>query len=118
MKKFEIAKHNDITKINEWFEYCKQHQIPFVTIKTYAKYSTVGWDYITFNKDIDTILVDKRDDNINKALLSFHKYKNNKSTYQLSSYEYIFKEIYIVDAPKLAEEIFDLITSNLETKTV
>lgn len=113
MKKYEVAKSNDFQKINNWFDYCSNNQIPYVIVKIKTKYATIEWDYINLNPIFDKIFVSNGDNNKQLFLEIFNKYANNKSEYTISNLTLFVKNITIENSTLFAEEVFDVIKNNL-----
>lgn len=108
MKKFEIGKHGETSKFNIWFNLCSKQQIPYITIKNRTKYSSIEWDYINLNPELDKIFIDNSEDNRKDFLTIFKKFANNKSEYTLSNLTFLAEKIPVENAEKFAEELFDI----------
>jgi len=114
MKKFEIVKWNENQKINEWYRYCKEQQIPYIIVKKRTRYASVEWDYINLDKSCDKILVDNAEKTRNLFLEIFRKYANRKSNYVMNSVIFTANNILIEDCSKLADEIYDVVVNVLK----
>ncbi len=117
MKKFETGKFKETEKFNLWFEHCLLKQIPYIFIYNRAKYYEVHWNYISFEKKYDKILID--DSHTLRSRLSdiFDKYANKKTKGMVSDIMFRAKEVLISTAPFLAEELFDVITEHIQKTT-
>lgn len=113
MKKFEIGKFGDIEKFDEWFDYCQKQQIPYIIIKNKTKYSSVEWDYISYNPTADSTLDLKGDSNQERFEQVYYRYCNPKSECRISNKVVFAKNISKEVSQKFAEEIFDIIYSQL-----
>ena len=117
MKKIETGKDKDAEKFNLWFHYCIDKQLPYVIVKNKTKYSSVEWDFITFDEPLREMFSSRNDDYTKKVIDIFKKYCCNKSNYTVSCHLFFFKMIPKENAEKFAEEIFDLLFEKVEKST-
>lgn len=113
MKKFEIGKHGETPKFNAWFSYCSKEQIPYITIKNRTRYSTIEWDYINLNPELDKVFVENGEENKKQFLEIFRKYANDKSKYTMSNLILFVEKIPVENSKQFAEELFDLIYNEI-----
>lgn len=118
MKKFEISKTSERQKINQWFTHCSKEQIPYVVIKKKTKYASIEWDYINFNSKFDKVFVANAEKNQQMFTEIFKKYGNSKSEYTISNLTFFVKNIAIENSQAFAEEIFEVVISNLNWNSI
>lgn len=114
--KYVLIKREDQISQNQWFDYCKFHQIPYIVIKQRYKYSSVTWDYITYESKIDTILMKNREKILQKFEWIFQEYATEKSTYLMSEVSACFNNILKENAEKMAETLYNFINEIIQTE--
>lgn len=107
MKKFVVSRKGEVEKINHWFIYCKENQVPFITITKGNKYCTIRWDHISLDKSYDQILIQNRSYLLAAFKDVFDKFSSEKSSYEYNCMLLTFRKIRIEDSTKVGEQIFD-----------
>ncbi len=118
MQKFETGKEKDFERFNSWFDYCEEKQIPYIIVKNKTKYSSIEWDYISFNKQLREIFSINEEDYRKTIIEIFKNYCGSKSNYTISYTIFLFKNIPKENAEKFAEEIFDFLYKKLKNFSI
>ena len=116
MQKFIETKSNDFKAIDGWFFRCRERKIPYVIIKKRKKYSTVEWDYITYDAEHDDLLKSKTEYLNGEFKRIFSLYSNPKSSMDFSCFLVSCDNILIEDSQKLAEDLYDVVHSVIPGK--
>lgn len=117
MKKYvEYSKKDDPKIVNEWYSFCKKENIPYITINSRIKYSTVEYDYITSRLKLDDLKSKFTNDFYENAINIYNKYKNNISKYDPRGLLIRFENLNIDKSRLAANELYDLIRNIFENK--
>jgi len=113
MKKFEVQKNKNINHdaINRWFKKCENEHIPYIVIKTKNKYAQIDWDYISFPKGYDKILINEKEKIYEFVMEIKNKYGVKKSDVTGNTLVTTFINIPLENAEKLATELFDFLNN-------
>lgn len=96
-------------KVNHWFQYCKENQVPYIVIEKKVKYAKVSWDHIAFENDL--ALDANAERLLSRFEFIFEKFKHKGATADISTRLVTYKNVFVEDSEKLAEELFDAIYS-------
>ena len=114
MKKFEIGKTADMPKFNAWFNFCSNEQIPYIIVKNKIKYSTIEWDHINLNPELDKKFAENSEEHRKELLSIFDKFADSKSKYTISNLTFIVDGIPIKHSSQFAEELFDALIKRID----
>ena len=106
---------NDALK-NQWFERCRQKNVPWVVVTSRTKFADVLWDYISYPSGFEALF--NQNEAGLKAVLQtiYDKYKNKNSNFSISCSAILFTELSIENAKAAAGEIFDFIDALMKKK--
>lgn len=107
MQKYVELK-NGVGPVNDWYEFCKKNQVPYIIVDKRTKYATVRWDYISFSSDKDEHIGENQDNYLDDLKAIFMKYCNSKSKYDIAGGLVDFHEIEVSKANAMAEELYDI----------
>jgi len=113
--KFKRFKASKAQEKKEWYEYCKNHQVPYIVISIRSSYADVEFDYITYtDTNIAKILCEKEEFIKQKSLEIFERYATRKSVVKYCGWALIkIDNILISQADEVALEIYKLVTAIL-----
>ncbi len=116
MQKYVDVPRNDMNAEvkNSWFQICRNKSIPFITLKSRAKFADLCWDYITYSPEVEEVLNSSNGQIRDGAIVIFKRYANKKSKYVASDLIVEFKNIDISKARLAAEDLYDFIAAYLE----
>lgn len=117
-KYIEITLGEDSSRKNEWLEYCRQQQIPCITVTARENLADVSWDHISCPIEAERLLDHCSDFIHQSAVAIFEKYSNENAEYSISSRNIVFEGVLLEDARRAAVEVFELIDGLFENKPV
>lgn len=117
-KYIEIALDEGDARKNEWFEYCLQQRVPYVTVTVHVNVADVSWDHISCPIEAERLLDHCSDFIHQSAVAIFEKYSNEYAEYSISSRNIVFEGVLLEDARRAAVEVFELIDGLFENKPV
>lgn len=119
IKKFIKKVKNDNTESNKHWQYCKANLYPHIVIDEEDNYASVNYDILPCRPDFVDSKEIAYETELYKAILSLYKVYAERSNFEdgfmgggiSAAGIYVHKK----DAKKLAELLFDFITSYIET---
>jgi hypothetical protein len=104
------VKKDDIDSINRHYEECKKAQEPYVICKRRRTKADVDFDHILFDKSVDNVLKDNREEIVSKAIEIFNKHSSKGAKYNVSAGVISFRNLEVNQAEQAASEVFDMIS--------
>lgn len=117
-KYIEITVDKDSVQKNEWLEYCRQQQMPYITVAVNAELADVSWDCISYPIGSEQVFDEKDEFICRSSMEIFKKFTTKNTQYEISSAGIFFPNIPIENARRAAVEIFELIDGLFENKSV
>jgi hypothetical protein len=109
-KKFiEIKSSEGNDQKNVWFEYCREKEIPYITLTTRRRLAAVSWDHISYSMKVQKILINNEEFLSHELKNIYIKYTKENSKFNISCMNATFDAILIEDARRAAMDIYDLI---------
>ena len=117
-KYIEIALDENDARKNEWFEYCRQQRVPYVTVTVHVNVADVSWDHISYPIEAERLL-DQSSDYIHQSSGAiFDKYSGGGARCGISSRNIVFEGLPLEGARRAAVEVSELINGLFENKPV
>lgn len=108
-KYLEITADEGSGRKNEWFEYCRQQRMPYITVVVDSGVADVAWDYISYPIDSEKLFNENCGDICQSLMVIYEKFSTENTQYKISSTDAEFKDVSIDCARRAAVEIYELI---------